>query len=60
LLKHAPVVPKITEGPFGTRGLWQRVWLVGHHVDDKRPECGLWAIMWMTKAPSVACGPSCG
>jgi hypothetical protein len=32
------------------------VWLLGHHVDKKGTECGLCAIMWMTKAPSVIVG----
>jgi D-hexose-6-phosphate mutarotase len=41
---------------------WQRhrMWLVDHHMDDKGTECGLWTIIWMTKAPSVACGQSHG
>ena len=44
------VVPKIM------RGLWHRVWPVGHHVDDKGTKCGLWVVMLMTKPPRVACG----
>ena len=36
------------------------MWLVGLRVDDKGTKSGLLAIMWMTKAPSVACGPSGG